>query len=131
MKKKINSNLVAVYGTLRKGGSNHSVLGASKFIGQGKTVNKYQMSANGIPFVHPDIPLHNAVVEVYDVTDEQLPRVDRLEGYNPENHEGSWYKRVPIPIRLDDGKKVTASIYFNDQIGSTIVESGDFNDYSR
>jgi gamma-glutamylcyclotransferase (GGCT)/AIG2-like uncharacterized protein YtfP len=125
-KKTIN---ILTYGTLRKGYGNHHYMENSKFIGKGKTVNKYQMSASGIPFVHPDIPLHNVVVEVYEVTEEQLPFIDRLEGYDPNNHEKSWYKRTPIPVKLDDGKEITASIYFNDEIGSTIVESGDYKDY--
>ena len=40
-------NLVAVYGTLKAGRSNHIVLGGSSYIGAGKTVSKYAMQASG------------------------------------------------------------------------------------
>ncbi len=120
---------IAVYGTLRKGFGNQYYLGDSKFIGKGLTKEKYKLTASGIPFVNPNEALHQVTVEVYEVTDEQLPTVDGLEGYSPDNHDGSWYKRTPIQVVLDDGEEVTASIYFNDDEGSTLIESGDYAEY--
>lgn len=122
---------IAVYGTLRQGYGNALYLGDSKLVGKGKTKEKYKLTASGIPFVKKNEPVHNVVVEVYEVTDEQLPTVDRLEGYDPNDHEGSWYKRTPIQVELDNGEEVEASIYFNDDEGGTLIESGDYADYNR
>lgn len=122
---------IAVYGTLRKNFGNHRFLGNSKLVDSGWTEEKYKLTASGIPFVNPNEQISKVRVEVYDVTPEQLPRVDSLEGYNPNNHEGSWYKRTPINVNLDNGEKIEASIYFGDKDGSTLIESGDYADYNR
>lgn len=122
---------IAVYGTLRKGFGNHRVLGNSKLIDSGWTKEKYKLTASGIPFVNPNEQVSKVRVEVYEVEDSQLPRVDSLEGYDPKNHEGSWYKRTPIPVVLDNGNEIEASIYFADKNANTVIESGDYNDYVR
>lgn len=128
MKKNIN---IAVYGTLRKGYGNHRVLGNSKFIGSGRTVDKYKLTANGIPFVNKNEPVSNVKVEVYSVTPEQLPTVDALEGYDPKRHEESWYKRTPINVKLENGETIEASIYFSDRNAETLIETGDYEDYRQ
>lgn len=120
---------IAVYGTLRKGFGNHRYMDGCELVGLGWTTDEYEMTASGIPYVDPNEPTSKIRVEVYAVSDEQLPYVDRLEGYDPDNHEGSWYKRTPISVKMDNGDEITASIYFNDSKGSTLVESGDFSDY--
>jgi len=122
---------VAVYGTLRTGFHNHGVLGNSKLIGSGWTKEKYELTANGIPFVNKEKPTSNVRVEVYSVTPEQIPSVDRLEGYNPNDHDGSWYKRSPIDITLDNNEKVKASLYFCNKSAQTLIKSGDYADYKR
>ncbi len=88
------------------------------------------MTASGIPFVNPNIPTSLIKGEVWEVDEEGLKSLDSLEGYNPDNHEGSWYKRTPIEVQLDEGKTVEASIYFNNDSGRKVVESGDFNNHS-
>lgn len=130
-KKKENITKIAVYGTLRKGFGNHRLLQNSKFVGAGLTKEKYKMTASGIPFVNPNKKVSNIRVEVYDVTDSQLPYVDALEGYNPNDHDGSWYKRTPIEVKLDDGDEIEASIYFSDSEAASVIESGDYKDYNR
>lgn len=122
---------IAVYGTLREGYGNHRLLHNCTKVDLGWTDEKYQMTASGIPYVHPTKPLHKVRVEVYDVPEQQLPYVDMLEGYDPNNHEGSWYKRSPINVTLDNGQKMEASIYFNEAIGNTLVATGDFKDYAH
>lgn len=128
MSKNIN---IAVYGTLRKGFGNHRILGSSELVDSGWTNEKYKLTANGIPFVNPNEAISKVRVEVYSVTPEQLPTVDSLEGYDPNNHDGSWYKRTPISVNLDSGENVEASIYFGDRDGKTLIESGDYADYRR
>lgn len=122
--------LLAAYGTLRKGYSN-SILVDKKdnYLGKGITVEKYQMRASGIPFVNKK-PDNNIVVDIWEITPEMLPRVDMLEGYDPNDHEGSWYKRELIDIELNN-KIVKAWLYFNDTTRGQIVESGDYSDYRK
>lgn len=120
---------IAVYGTLRRGYGNNPVLGDSKLLGVGVTKEKYKLTASGIPFVTQNEQVSNVRVEVYEVSDQQLPRVDRLEGYNPDNHEGSWYKRTPIKVVLDDGVEMDAQIYFGESDANTVITSGDYADY--
>lgn len=123
---------IAVYGTLRKGFGNHRVLGDSKLIDSGWTNKKYKLTASGIPYVNPNEELSKIRVEVYEVSDTQLPVVDSLEGYNPNNHDGSWYKRTPIDVTLDNGEQIEASIYFADKSsGKTLIKSGDYADYKK
>lgn len=122
---------IAVYGTLRKGFGNHRVLGDSKLISSGWTKDKYKLTASGIPFVTKNEEISKVKVEVYDVSPEQLPVVDSLEGYDPNNHDGSWYKRTLIPVTLDNGDEIQASIYLGDGDGKTLIETGDYADYER
>ncbi len=131
MKQQEENTLIAVYGTLRKSFGNSGYLGNSKFIDSGWTKEKYKLTASGIPFVKQTEPISTVRVEVYEVTPEQLPMVDRLEGYNPNRHDESWYKRTPIQVNLDNGEEVTASIYFNDDEGRELIESGDYKDYRK
>lgn len=123
-----NKVIVLAYGTLRKGyGNSRLVDKGDNFIGTGLTVEKYQMKASGIPYVNktPDTQI---VVDVWEIDAiKDLPAVDRLEGYNPNNHEDSWYKRELIQVEVND-KIVEGYLYFNNSNG-TIVESGDYAKY--
>ena len=130
-KLKMSNTKIAVYGTLREGFGNHRVLGDSKLIGKGFTNEKFKLTASGIPFVTKNEKISRIKVEVYDVSPSQLPIVDGLEGYNPNNHDGSWYKRESVDITLEDGSKIDAQIYFGDSDASTVIESGDYADYTR
>jgi gamma-glutamylcyclotransferase (GGCT)/AIG2-like uncharacterized protein YtfP len=124
-----NKILIASYGTLRKNYSNSFLINrGDNWLGTGKTVEKYQLKASGIPYVNktPDTQI---TIDLWEIEPEILPRVDRLEGYDPDNHDRSWYKRELIPVEVQ-GKKYDAWLYFNEG-GSTIIESGDYSDYRR
>jgi len=128
--------LLAVYGTLRNRYANHEFYikdaledGRAKFIGKGKTLDKYTMYCAGIPFVIEDEPTSNIVVEVYEIRDEDvMRRIDMLEGH-PE-----WYRRKLVPVVLDNGEVIDAWMYFyvsGDLRDSGLVKvvSGDYKDY--
>lgn len=127
---------LAVYGTLRKGFGNYEVYlkneindGKAKFIGKGKTLNKYTMYCSGIPFVIEGKETSNIMVEVYEINDNDVVRrIDILEGHP------YVYRRKIVPIVLDNGKIIDAWLYFyiaNDleDYEMIVVESGDYADY--
>lgn len=104
----LQDNLIAVYGTLKKGYSNnYSYLRNAKHIGQGKTKDKYPLVVKGLPYlVEQKGKGHNVVVDVYKVSDVQLERIDALEGHP------NWYERKQVPINVN-GKTHKCWVYFN------------------
>lgn len=127
---------VAVYGTLRAGYGNHSLLGDSKFIGAGVTAEQFCMLAAGFPVCLDDpgdfsgLSKTNITVEVYEVTsDAVLRRLDALEGH-PD-----WYQRRPVPVRLEGHDTlIEAWMYImpgdrSDFPSWTHVPSGDYSQY--
>lgn len=100
-------HLVAVYGTLRRGFGNNHVLarGGSKFVGTGKTRERFILSSYGIPFVwdpgraarNTEVRAHmgHIAVEVWACDDRGLEACDRLEGH-PD-----YYCRDPIVVAMD------------------------------
>jgi gamma-glutamylaminecyclotransferase len=112
---------MAVYGTLRGGLPNHSYVKNHKFLGTGKTVEKYTMRASGIPYVGKE-PRTRIDVEVYDVTGKtEIEAIDRLEGHP------HWYKREEIEVELNDGRILKAWLYFMEST-SKIIETGNYLD---
>lgn len=104
----LDDNIVAVYGTLKKGYNNYwSYLNNCKYIGRGQTKDKYPLIIRGLPYMIDDINKgHNVEVDVFAVSDSKLKDLDRLEGHP------NWYRRKQIPIKLGD-KIITCWIYFN------------------
>lgn len=116
---------ISAYGTLREGYGNNRLIPKGSHIGTGHTVERYTLRASGIPFVSKQ-PLHNVVVDLYKVNKSTLERLDNLEGYDPEDHDGSWYKRELIPVEIQ-GKKYDAWLYFNESYNHLpIINSGDY-----
>lgn len=87
-----------VYGTLKRGFGNHSLLVDSKCLGTGVTEEPYVMTQSGIPFVHKtyNAEPHPIQGEVYVVDDETVEWLDALEGH-PD-----WYKRELVNVRIVD-----------------------------
>jgi len=106
----LQDNLVAVYGTLKKGfGNYYSYLTNSKHLGSGVTKDKYPLVINGLPYLVDTKGLgHNVVVDVFKVSDMTFKNLDALE-----NHP-RWYRRKQIPIKVDN-KILNCWVYFNPQ----------------
>lgn len=104
----LQDNLIAVYGTLKKGYSNYyAYLTNAKHIGRGNTQDKYPLIVDGLPYlVNKKGVGHNVEVDVFKVSDMQLKKVDGLEGH-PQ-----WYKRIQIPVVLKN-RTLNCWIYFN------------------
>lgn len=114
----INNILIAAYGTLREGFGNNRLIPKGCHIGTGLTVEKYTMKVAGIPYVSKK-PTSNIVVDVYEINQNTLERLDSLEGHP------RWYKREVIPVNIDN-KQLDCWLYFNDSDNGTILESGDY-----
>ncbi len=115
---------IFVYGSLRKGFWNHKhYLKNSKFIGKGKTKEKYAMYADIIPYVVENEKISHIVGEVYEVDKKTLERIDYLEGHP------NYYFRKKVPIVLETGKEIKAWMYFYPEPYGVLVKSGDYKDY--
>ena len=86
---------IAVYGSLRKGLSNHSVLGPSKLVATEWLNGNYQMldlgAFPGVVSCSDEKLKHPIKVEVYEVTCARLARLDSLEGHP------TFYERQDVP----------------------------------
>ena len=104
----LETNYVAVYGTLKKYYSNYwNYLTASSFLGSGQTQDKYPLIVKGLPYlINKKGTGHNVSVDVFRVTDNVLKDLDSLEGHP------IWYKREQIYINVKN-RKVLCWIYFN------------------
>lgn len=90
---------VFVYGTLKKGFSNHRLLEKSNLIGKASTCEKYPMfCSNGMyPYMVHKIGLgHSVKGEVYEVSKDVQARLDILEGVP------SHYVRKEIRVKCND-----------------------------
>ena len=100
---------VAVYGTLKEGYGNHSLVKGSRLVGRGTTFEKYPMIQGfGFPYTYFEEGVgHNIVVEVYEVDINVLDRLDQLEGV-----DSGHYTPIAVDVELDGGEAVMAEMYF-------------------
>jgi gamma-glutamylcyclotransferase (GGCT)/AIG2-like uncharacterized protein YtfP len=98
---------VAVYGSLLKGLGNHRLLEDSLLLGEDTTSPNYTMYDLGSFPGLLNEGNNTYTVEVYDVDDHTLQRLDWLEGYNAEQPERSFYMREVIQTQYGE-----AYIYF-------------------
>lgn len=114
-----------VYGTLRRGFSNHPLMRGAQCLGPAVTRQKYALYCKDIPYLCRE-PRHCSVRgEVYVVDEYQLKRIDRLEEHP------HWYVRERIEVILDNGRRVTAWCYFNDAPAGRLLASGDYAEAGR
>lgn len=90
----LNKNLVAVYGTLRKDCSNHALISDSELLGSFESNPLFSLYS--VSDMYPALKLggnQSVLMEVYEVDDATLKRLDGLEGYNPNNKKHNLYDR--------------------------------------
>lgn len=100
------THLVAVYGTLKSGFHNNLLLDGAEFLGEVKTVDKYPLVIDGLPYLMERRGEGRLVFcELYRVSQGQLDRLDRLEGHP------HFYRRAQIFVANGDGNWL-AWVYF-------------------
>lgn len=104
-----NPKYYFVYGTLKEGYSNHSILNTSKKVAEVTTDPKFTMISLG---AFPGLLNGGDTAikgELYEVTSEEVERrLDALEGYRPGNSTGNLYNKETIRL---DGKDAYIYIF--------------------
>jgi gamma-glutamylcyclotransferase (GGCT)/AIG2-like uncharacterized protein YtfP len=95
------SELVFVYGTLRRGGSNAFRMDGADFRGPARVEGEL----HAITW-YPGLALKPGggwvIGELYKVGSEQLRALDEFEGLSAGEVEGSEYRRVKVPVQLHE-----------------------------
>ncbi|HWA10592.1 MAG TPA: gamma-glutamylcyclotransferase family protein [Opitutaceae bacterium] len=101
--------LIFVYGTLKRGGSNHAFMAGQKLVGEARTQPGFRLfDLEGFPGMVAKADDRNGVSgEIWAVDAECLARLDVLEG----TAEG-LYRREPVPLLPPfDGRGVETYLY--------------------
>ena len=93
------SDLVFVYGTLRRGGSNAFRMDGAEFVGAGKAGGALYV-ISWYPGLVLDPEAGQVRGEVFRVGPEQLAALDEFEGLAAGEMEGSEYRRVKTEVIL-------------------------------
>jgi len=102
--------LVFVYGTLRRGGSNHFRLAGAEFVAQG-TITGRMYRIDWYPGLVLDDAGDEIHGEVYSVTADQLSGLDIFEGLSAGEIEGSEYRRVQTTVVQQDSQTLSAWVW--------------------
>ena len=117
--------LVFVYGTLRRGASNHWRMAGAEFVAEGTVEGKiYRIDW------YPGMVLgggSHVMGEVFAVTPEQLAGLDEFEGVSAAETDGSEYRRVETVVATD-GEAIEAWVWewIGPVDGAKLVSSGDW-----
>lgn len=115
-----------VYGSLKRGFPNHHVLGDARFIKNTVLIGGYDMySLGGFPGIVPGSGRVHG--EVYEISEDHLPRLDALEGYNekwPREHCMYTREVALVPDGPEEEQEVFVYIWNDDVSRRTKIESG-------
>lgn len=107
--------LVFVYGTLKRGCSNHDFMAGQEFLGEARTAPGFRLyDLGGHPgmVVRPD-DTDGVAGEIWAIDADCLARLDQLEGVA----EG-WYRREPVPLLAPFANRgIEAFVYPHDVTG--------------
>lgn len=102
--------LVFVYGTLRRGGSNHFRMEGAEPIADGRISGRlYRIS--WYPGLVLDETGDDIVGEVYSVDLEMLGNLDAFEGVSAGETEDSEYRRIQTTVTRADGETLKAWVW--------------------
>lgn len=123
---KTSPHLVAVYGTLRKGGRIHDqYMTGATYVDSGIVPGYRMLDLRRGPGAVIGEADQRIVAEVYEVDDRHLARLDRCEGHP------TFYRRTPVPFHGSDGTKPTVDLYVwqrvrRDMESGLVIDSGDW-----
>jgi gamma-glutamylcyclotransferase (GGCT)/AIG2-like uncharacterized protein YtfP len=106
---------LAVYGTLRRGEPNASLLSGARYLGRGRIAGRMREMPRTAEreYAYPSLVLGadgDVVIEVYDLPDPaMLAAADALEAFDPADVDGSEYVRRLVDVV--DGPVATAWVY--------------------
>lgn len=117
-----------VYGTLKRGYGNHRLMYGAEYLGNGFIKDFVVHDFGRCPGIRPS---EGGVVhgELFEVPDDILPRLDRLEGHYPDNPERSLYRRTETRCyeHYHEGSDEVCSTYvYNRHTDAPICESGEW-----
>ncbi len=92
---------VGVYGTLKRGCSNHRLLARSRFLGTDRLRQIVLYDLGSFPGARK-ARSGGVLVEVYEVDDRTMARLDELEGYNASAPERGEYTRECMVTRYGE-----------------------------
>jgi gamma-glutamylcyclotransferase (GGCT)/AIG2-like uncharacterized protein YtfP len=108
--KQEKNNLVAVYGTLKLGRPNNSLLDTSVYMGTARTKEPMRLCVMSLPYLlrgaHKDGK--NVLLELYYVDNYTMTKLDRLEGH-PVHYKREEIKLVPEESLFN--QEMTAWVY--------------------
>ena len=109
---------VFVYGTLKRGFCNHTLLDEAEFIGEATTVERfgfylgaddYAPVVEEIPYLYRQPKAANEAMtvhgEVWEISPATLWQLDRLEGH-PD-----WYRRESIQVQINSEAHMEVQAY--------------------
>ena len=112
---------IAVYGTLKQGKGNHTLMDGLSYIGKAETLHSYCLNVSGCPYLYESPACGRVQVEIYAVDDiSDLQRIDDLEGHP------MWYERKIVPMLFDDGNVADCWIYVQPGEGNPEKHIGNY-----
>jgi gamma-glutamylcyclotransferase (GGCT)/AIG2-like uncharacterized protein YtfP len=121
-----------VYGTLRKGFGLHSVLRrlGARYLGKG-SIRGSLYDLGEYPGAVTSSCLRKRIGgEIYHLSDpdRQLKKLDEVEEFRPEAPENSLFVRRRSTVRLANGKRLQAWVYFLPQRppGARLIQDGNY-----
>ncbi len=127
-----------VYGTLLPGQPNYYLLEYALTNSAQATIHDCQLYDMGPYPMMVEAPGVDTVGMVMDVDDafvaDVTANLDMLEGYDPQNHDSSAYKRVLRKVKLENGRFVEAWVYLGAKTfvnGMEPIDSGDWRQHMR
>jgi gamma-glutamylcyclotransferase (GGCT)/AIG2-like uncharacterized protein YtfP len=124
------AQLIAVYGSLRYGGSANGLMRGCQYLGKDKIAGALYHLGYYPAFIPGE--KSTVVVDIYKIPEEWvevfLAEIDKYEGYVPDFPEQSLYNRVEIETVM--GRKVWVYVYNGKVSETTRIKSGDWFDES-
>lgn len=125
----MNTEPVFVYGTLRRGGSNHFRMDGADFVGGGNIAGKiFRIDW------YPALVLggENSVMgELYRVNTDHLRALDVFEGIVPGEGESREYRRVQVAVTMGSGEMESAWVWewIGDLSSAVALDTGNWLAY--